>query len=481
MTDPAPDAEPSGGTIAIQWEPASQEAPRRPKALVIIAVLSLAGYGVLLGAGDLGEQLPLFLGLSGLLAVLYLVALILARRSEPTSGALGVVLAAALLFRVIMLFAQPTLSDDIHRYVRDGWVQVNGVNPYVHAPDDPSLEALRLPDHDRINNPSIPTIYPPLAQVLFAISAFVSPTPFALKAALVLLDAGTILIMLFWVRTLGRNPLSIIVYAWHPLAVIEGACSGHVDVLGSFFLVLSASLIIGSRRFASSAALAASVLSKVLPLLLIPLLGRRFKNRHLLFLVAILVVVTGPYLAGAGMQMFAGLSEYGQRWEFNAAPYLLVREGIELLHPTEALKSGLDRVKRGLRDPVFLEPVYEWLYPPYLARAILLMGLVAVLVWIALQSMSVEREVILGLGAILLLSPTLHPWYLLWILPFLTLWTSPAWIWLSLTIPLSYLALDRADGSVPVWVLIVEYAPMVLLGLLAWWRQSRGPERRWGP
>ena len=55
-------------------------------------------------------------------------------------------------------------QDDVYRYVWDGKVQRAGVNPYRFAPDAPQLSALRDTDWARINNRSLPTIYPPLAE-----------------------------------------------------------------------------------------------------------------------------------------------------------------------------------------------------------------------------------------------------------------------------------------------------------------------------
>ena len=73
-------------------------------------------------------------------------------------------MAFAVILRVIMLLAPPTLSDDIYRYRWDGKVQASGRNPYAATPADPRLEELRDDEWAQINYPRIRTIYPPLAQ-----------------------------------------------------------------------------------------------------------------------------------------------------------------------------------------------------------------------------------------------------------------------------------------------------------------------------
>ena len=66
-------------------------------------------------------------------------------------------------------WGEPMLSDDVYRYVWDGRVQLEGVHPYRYAPVDPALGTLRDAHvFPRINHPEVPTIYPPLAQSLFA-------------------------------------------------------------------------------------------------------------------------------------------------------------------------------------------------------------------------------------------------------------------------------------------------------------------------
>ncbi|MGE5681898.1 MAG: hypothetical protein ACM34K_13545, partial [Bacillota bacterium] len=78
------------------------------------------------------------------------------------------VITAAIIFRLTVLFVFPTASDDINRYIWDGKVITNGINPYRYAPNDPQLNYLHsqtLPAN--VNFPSMKTIYPPLAQMVF--------------------------------------------------------------------------------------------------------------------------------------------------------------------------------------------------------------------------------------------------------------------------------------------------------------------------
>ena len=98
---------------------------------------TLAGPAVHAEFGDLA-----FIALAVAQGVLVLVATRLAAgcRERPT---LAVILGVALALRLALLFEPPNLSTDAYRYVWDGRVQGAGVNPYLHVPAAPALEALR--------------------------------------------------------------------------------------------------------------------------------------------------------------------------------------------------------------------------------------------------------------------------------------------------------------------------------------------------
>ena len=69
----------------------------------------------------------------------------------------------------------PLTSNDAERYLWDGAVFLNGLDPYITAPNDAAVSALRdiwptPPEHA-----AYPTLYPPGALSLFALSAMTGP------------------------------------------------------------------------------------------------------------------------------------------------------------------------------------------------------------------------------------------------------------------------------------------------------------------
>jgi len=70
------------------------------------------------------------------------------------------------------------------------------------------------------------------------------------------------------------------------------------------------------------------------------------------------------------------------------------------------------------------------------------------------------RDRVRGVGLLvagfLVLTPTLHPWYMLWIVPFVALRPSAAWLWLLAAAPILYAPLPgwQAHGRwiEPAWM-----------------------------
>jgi hypothetical protein len=114
--------------------------------------------------------------------------------------------------------------------------------------------------------------------------------------------------------------------------------------------------------------------------------------------------------------------------------------------------------------------------PPLPARVmsvLVLLLIVAVLFFRFAQKKSDEQEKsiyyvgFVVLGNILLLTPTLHPWYLCWMVPFLVIFPNRAWIYFTGSVFLSYFIL-KGYVKTGVWeenivVKLVEYLPFYTL------------------
>jgi len=411
------------------------------------ASISAAIYGGLAVAGELRGRVGLLLAAQAALALLMLAAFRLVR-AHPRLGTWALV--AALAFRLLSVAGEPRLSDDVYRYVWDGRVQLHGIQPYRHAPDDPALSWLRDADWSRINHRHLGTLYPPLAELVFALLALCGAGPGGFRLALGLADFGVVVALAAWLARAGLPRERALLYAWNPLAVLETAGSGHVEPLGVLCLVLWASWAGAGRRLASTLALAASIDFKLVAGLVVPAHLRRAGAATIVVLVAAALLPLAPYLLAGGPLAGSGLTAYARTWEHNASIYPLLERGLGLCLEG---RWPAREVARALLAAALL--------------ALALRGAVAGRRGVAAQALSV-------IGPALLLSPTVHPWYLLWMLPFAAVEAAPAWIAWSLLVPLAYWS---PAGDVPWAVRVIEYVPVLLLlvregaaGLLAWRR-----------
>ena len=459
--------------------------------LLTAAALAEAAFLGMAYLRDLGARIPLtWAAFYTAFAVYALVSWRVLRRP---AGDLRLILGAALLFRLTLLPTAPSLSDDIYRYVWDGHVQWSGVNPYRYAPEASQLTDLRteLPEiFVGINHRHIPTIYPPVSQLFFAAATGLSEGSNgvrAVKLGLLLCEVALAVALLGLLRQRGLDDRRIDLYAWNPLAVVEIAGSGHVDAL-ALALLFGALYWMGRRAWRSAAlALSAAFLAKLLPAVALPLLWRHCAlaidgdsqgghgNRQpgalrrllswpavqpLLWFALGAAAGYGLY-ASAGTRLFAGLQTYALTWRFNDSAYTVVHLAVGAL--------GAVVVEGDLPEGHVL----------HLARWFCGAAFLVAAAWIVVRRTDPVRATFALLALHLVLAPTLHPWYVLWVVPFLPLFPNPAWVSLSGLVFLAYWVLDgyRSTGvwwESP-WVRWAEYVPFYALLGLTWWRHRARP------
>ncbi|MYI22166.1 MAG: DUF2029 domain-containing protein [Gammaproteobacteria bacterium] len=410
------------------------------RTLVVLGLLELV---LLTAAGwwpEAGVPFPRLALLAGAFAVYWGAA------SAALDGRVDIRLiwGFAILFRVVLLPCVPFLSDDIYRYLWDGHVQLAGINPYLYPPDAPELESIRTAWHARINNPSISTIYPPFAQLVFAAGALAGGSILALKVLWTLADLAACLLLAKIARRTGRSvPGTLVLFAWSPLLVVETAWSGHFESVGILLLVVLVFLALPARRAGSAAntwtmgaVLALATLTKFAPIVALPALIRRYGVRLAAACAVVLVLFHLPYLE-AGSALWAGLATYAEHWRAYEGAFAVI----------EAVAPGPSA-------------------PRYLSGVLVL----AVAGWATIRNLDAERALFWILGAGLLLSPTFHPWYALWILPFAALRRSRAWILLSGLAFVTYLGLgpylETGEWPRPLWTVLLLWLPFY--ALLLW-------------
>lgn len=464
---------------ALQLRPAA--AGRAWPLLVALPALPhLAGLYLL---RDLRAHLYAQLGLWLLAGLGWLLALWVLRQATPLvpgtraeRGALLWVWAVALLMRGPALALPAGHSDDVYRYLWDGAVQQAGHSPYAGPPDDPEYAAVRaarpaLPE--RINHRELPTVYPPVAQLLFRLPEVLSGGPWELAAAvrrwkLVVVAADLLVLVLLGglCRGAGRDRRWTMVWGAAPLPAVELAGNGHLESLGVLPLILALRLwqragwelplaeggpgrLRGLGRAATIGALGglAVLVKPVAGVLLAAAL--RLSRRTLLTLAlgALLAMTLAVLPYGRRGALPPSLGEYGRRWRSNDGAYAVLRvvtEGAVRLfyrppyHEPWRLPTLARAVTGRARDTVWPDELAG-----ALARGEVLLAL-GWLTWRGLRRrLAPPRLALALLLGYQLLTPVLHPWYELWPLALSVLWLRllPAIALMAALAPLAYLPL----------------------------------------
>ncbi|MGH9313429.1 MAG: hypothetical protein ACRD1S_09545 [Vicinamibacterales bacterium] len=417
---------------------------------MLFAFLACGGLATLshgwLAFGHTRDGAPLFFTLVTVACTAYLVALVVIARcrpSAPSPWVLWTILAFALAMRLPALYPNTGAGSDIFRYLWDARLQRHGHNPLVVIPSDPAYRAIHTPDTRQMNNMSVPSPYPPAAQLFFRAVTAVSESPRAIKAALVAADLLASLALLQLLRATGRPAWLVVTYAWHPLVVLEGARNGHLDALGALLLASAALALAKRRSFVGTLAFVTAVSVKFLPAVLAPLLWRRIRARD----------------AAAGGALAAALY-----W-----PY--VRDGVI---PIGSVSRVIDRFR-------FNGPVYqglEGIAGPWAVAWIALAAGLGAAAWLRAKGAASAPEAwAWPMAVTLMFAPLVYPWYLVWLVPFLTTrWTLPLLVW-SITILPVYVVWAFPPGTrwaVPGWLLVIEYGAVAATAAFIRARVRRG-------
>jgi alpha-1,6-mannosyltransferase len=393
----------------------------------------LAGIGLIAACAgiarlaNLVESTTSFLLLFGVAFVCYAAAG-WSLGSVRGGGPVTVVVAIGIMARFVLLPTSPSLSTDVYRYVWDARVAHAGINPYAYAPVDKALEPLRDTElFPRLNHPTWRTIYPPGAEAFFRIVYAASPdSVLAMKLAVALAELVGLSMIVGLLRSADGWPWRVLIYAWNPLLLVEVWGMGHLDGVLVPIVVGAMWAVIRGRHGLAGALLGVGVLFKLYPAALVSLLPIGAWPTALATFASVIALGYAPGLA-AGIGVLGSLPRYLREEYFNPG---LVRGVIDVPLVTMAAAAAWMMVVGAVRRGA-----------PLAERAVCL------------------------LGGLLLLSPNIFPWYLIWLVPFLAFTASLPWIAFTGTVVFAYAFFLRQPWAVPAWARALEFAPLVLGGL----------------
>lgn len=357
------------------------------------------------------------------------LGLVVLWRRDPMST--GQVLAVAFLLRVAFLPLLPELTDDPFRYIWDGWLQLEGINPYKYVPSDPALASFQDAGiYERLNSQEYYSIYPPISQLTFALGAVVYDgdwaTPYyVLKGLYVASEFGGV-VLLSRITT-ARN---VMLYAWNPLVLIATAGQAHTEALLMPLLILAVWAVRRKKGGLASVAIAGAGLVKIYPLALGPYLIRRFGWRAVWPGALVAGGLAIPYAAPYALpHIKESVDLFAELFEFNAGPYYFVKHVMWLWTGADWSKS--------------IGPTFRLLFLTSLPILYLLDA------W---KDWSFRRACVLLLGSFFVLSTTVHPWYLLPLIGLGTMGPRPSWHWIWLGAFSVGTYLFYVDGSYWPWI-----------------------------
>lgn len=348
-------------------------------------------------------------------------------RHRPWLGRPGVLVAGILLSRAVFLPTLPDLSDDLFRYVWDGWLGVQGTPPYRFVPSDAALSHLHGDLLFReMNSPAYHSIYPPLSQLVFLSGGAVHAAAgwplsgWTVKVAFLVLETSGCLLLLRALRRTAGDPAPLALYALNPLVLVTVAGGGHTEgaLVAAFGLLLFG---IAARSPALTwLGWVLAVLTKGFPIVLAPLIWRELCTSHgrrevaltALPALAVALALGALFLRpGDASRIASSAALYVQLFEFNPALYGTVRDALRLT-------TGHDFGRQ-------LGP---------LLQAVFLAGAG----WLALRHpvgdvVRTSRGILKIHTLFLVTATTVHPWYLLWVLPLIPFGTElrRPWLWAS--------------------------------------------------
>ncbi|MBW8242169.1 polyprenol phosphomannose-dependent alpha 1,6 mannosyltransferase MptB [Muricauda oceani] len=364
-------------------------------------------------------------------------------------------LVVGILFRLVFLIAEPNLSQDIYRFIWDGELIKNGINPYLYTPDQimeqgtisfPNMKELR--DGMTDLNAKHYSNYPPINQILFAFAALlgggsVLGSTIAMRLIIILADLGVLYFGRKLLQNLNKANHLAFWYFLNPLVIIELTGNLHFEGVMLFFFVWALYMISKNKWLWATPVYAVSIMVKLMPLLFLPIFIKYFGfKKSTAFYTLVLLSCAALLLPFYSSVFIENYSETVGLWfsnfEFNASMYNVVKKIAVTYYEAKPWK---------LIDS----------YGSMLKKA-----MVAIVVLIALLRKNQKLEsaitsMVFALACYYFLSSTVHPWYVVFLLGFaiFTDYRFPL-VW-SFTIILSYYAYSNPDFKENLGLLAIEY------------------------
>jgi alpha-1,6-mannosyltransferase len=389
------------------------------------------------------------------IAVLFVFYFYLVFKPNLSDRSFNLLLASSFVFRCLFLLAVPALSDDYFRFIWDGRLIESGINPYLYLPSEIQEQSLLSGEmnkelYDKMNSPHYYSVYPPVLQFVFFIASKLSFSSnyaaiIILRIFILLAEVGSFLFLRKILNFLKLPKNKILIYLFNPLVIIEISGNLHFEGIMLFFILASFYFLLVNNYILSSILFSLAVCTKMIPLVLLPLIIKRIGLKsgfiYSLLVLSVSLVLFVPFInheLTGNIGNSIGL--YFQKFEFNASIYYLMRWiGFQLSGYNEIAVIGKllplisfvlimlisFRFKPGQSDKTFFENALTILFVYYLFSLII------------------------------------HPWYLTFLVlisVFVNHRFALIWSFLVFGTYLSYASIPFMEN---IWVLLLEYGVVI--------------------
>ncbi len=388
---------------------------------------------------------------AGLFALYALYVFLVGREKQVVIAQL---FAAGLLLRVLLLFNTPNLSEDFFRFTWDGYLTTQGVDPYEYTPEsyvsqfpeDTTARKLFEAESDgrQMNSKRYYSIYPTVNQLIFASAYWLTGSPnhgniWLIKAFLLAFECLAFFLLLWLIRARGKKDYLVALYWMNPLVIVEFIGNIHFDGIALCFMLLSLYLLEKRRLVGSGLALAGAIATKLNPLLMACIGWRELGWKRW--------ILWGAISGVAGLLLLAVFLDlhniYHVRWSFRLYFYAF--------HFNSSSMNAI----RGLFGPLAMERAMGF-FPNIIFVGILSLNFLR-------AKWKMSERIILAFAIYYFLGTTIHPWYILTMIPFAILsgWWFPL-VW-SYLIVWTYSFYHVGSVEQIGWVVGLEYTILAVL------------------
>lgn len=406
-----------------------------------------------------------FLLLLGAFFALFAIYLPVIRLADIRSKVLGLI-AFSLFLRISLIGMIPNLTDDFYRFIWDGVLLANGINPFEHLPSYYMQKSYGVPENMvpglsstlfvGMNSPDYYTIYPPLSQVVYWIGAElfggdILGNVMVMRFFIILAEAVTIWYLVKILRHFNRDIKWVLLYALNPLIILELAGNLHFEAIMIAFLMAGYYYLLKKKYLLAFLLLALSINTKLVPLMLLPYIAFSLgwkKTVQMSFIVgSVTLLCHAPFYDISFIQnFFSSIELYFQTFEFNASIYYIIRWiGFQTVGYNIIATAG-----------------------KYLAATSTL-GILAISWYYRDRKLqNFPTVVILGLSIYYFLSTIVHPWYITTLVAFVPLTGNLYPIVWSLLLPLTYHVYRTPAYTEWMSLVSIEYIIVYIFFIAEW-------------